>query len=40
MMRAERATTEMSASSPTTSPAPTATPSIAETTGLLQLMTL
>ena len=40
MSRVERPAIEMSASSPTTSPAPTATPSIAETTGLPQLMTL
>ena len=40
MMRAERATTEMSASMPTTSPAPTAGPWMAETIGLEQLITL
>ncbi len=40
MIRAERAAIEMSASRPTTSPAPTAGPCMAETTGLEQLMTL
>ncbi len=40
MIRAERDAIEMSASSPTTSPAPTAAPFIAETTGFEQLMTL
>jgi hypothetical protein len=39
MMRAVRAATEMSASSATTSPAPTAGPWIADTIGFEQLMT-
>jgi hypothetical protein len=40
MMRAERAAIETSASRPATSPAPTAGPCIAETTGFEQLMRL
>jgi hypothetical protein len=40
MIRAERAAIEMSASSPMTSPAPTAGPAMAETTGLEQLSRL
>ena len=40
MMRAERATTEMSASIPTTRPAPTAGPWMADTMGFEQFSTL
>jgi hypothetical protein len=40
MIRAERAAIEMSASRPMTSPAPTAGPAMAETTGLEQLSRL
>ena len=40
MMRALRPATEMSASMAAASPAPTQGPSIAATTGLVQLMTL
>jgi len=40
MMRADFAAIETSASSPATSPAPTAGPCIAETTGVEQLIRL
>ena len=40
MMQAERAAIDTSASRPTTSPAPTAGPAIADTTGLEQLRRL